>query len=409
VSSDIVPAHMKARPRTFTFAFFLLTIVMTMIAVQRLQGQTLKVLHAFTGDQDGGQPFAGLVFDQHGNLYGTTLSGYFGYGMVFRLRPSNGGLWIFQMLHTFRGGPNDGAGPSGGVTFGPNGTIYVLTYAGGSYNCGGSGCGTVYNVRPPQTACKTALCDWSGGVLYSFNGGSDGEGPSDKPLFDSAGNLYGTTSYGGTANDGTIFELTRTSNGWTESVIHSFSGPDGVGPDGLAWDAAGNLYGSAGAGGNLNGGTVYQLVPSGGGWTENTLYRFASLDVGLPGPVTLDPAGNIYGSTTNGQGTIWELSPSGGQWIYNLLESFSSSQLTIDAAGNLYGITWAGGSHQFGSIFRLTPSNGGWTFTDLYDFQDKDDGALPVGKLLLDSDGNIYGVASTGGAYGWGTVWEFTP
>ncbi len=150
-------------------------------------------------------------------------------------------------------------------------------------------------------------------------------------------------------------------------------------------------------------------MPTGGGWTENTLYKFASIDVGLPGPVTLDPAGNIYGATSNGQGTIWELSPSGGQWIYNLLEDFSSSQLTLDAAGNLYGITWAGGSHQFGSIFKLTPSNGGWIFTDLYDFQDKDDGALPVGKLLLDARGDIYGVASTGGAYGWGTVWEFTP
>jgi uncharacterized repeat protein (TIGR03803 family) len=103
------------------------------------------------------------------------------------------------------------------------------------------------------------------------------------------------------------------------------------------------------------------------------------------------------------------LSPSGGQWIYNLLENFGSSQLTVDAVGNLYGITWAGGSHQLGSIFKLTPSNGGWIFTDLYDFQDRDDGALPTGKLLLDRQGNIYGTASTGGAYGWGTVWELTP
>jgi uncharacterized repeat protein (TIGR03803 family) len=389
------------------FALVLALLCAALVTTPAL-AQTLQVLHAFTGDQDGGQPFAGLTFDQRGFLYGTTLSGYFGYGMVFEMKPSNG-QWLFQTLHTFRGGPNDGAGPAGGVTIGPNGTVYVLTYGGGNNPSCPDGCGTVYNVRPPQTACKTALCDWAGGILYAFQGGADGSSPSANPLFDSAGNLYGTTNRGGPSNYGTVFKLTHSGGTWAESIIYSFSGPDGVGPEGLAWDAAGNLYGSAEAGGNNNGGTVYQLVPSGGGWVENTLYKFASLDVGLPSPVTLDPAGNIYGSTSNGQGTIWELSPSGGQWIYSLLENFGSSQLTVDAVGNLYGITWAGGSHQLGSIFKLTPSNGGWIFTDLYDFQDRDDGALPTGKLLLDRQGNIYGTASTGGAYGWGTVWELTP
>jgi len=387
---------------------FALLFALVLASAQPVAAQTLNVLHAFTGDQDGGQPFAGLTFDQRGFLYGTTISGYFGYGMVFQLKPANGG-WLFQVLHTFRGGPNDGAGPSGPVTIGPNGTVYLSTYGGGDNPSCPGGCGTIYNVRPPQTACKTALCDWAGGIVYAFQGGNDGNGPNYTPVFDGAGNLYGTTNSGGPSNDGTVFKLTHSNGIWTESVIHAFTGPDGAGPEGLAWDATGNLYGSAVAGGTGNGGTVYQLAPSGDAWVESTLYKFASLYVGLPSPVTLDAAGNIYGSTTNGQGTIWELSPSGGQWIYSLLENFGSSPLALDAAGNLYGITWAGGGHNYGSIFELTPSNGGWIFTDLYDFQGTDDGFFPVGPVLLDGKGNIFGVASSGGAYGWGTVWEFTP
>ncbi len=384
----------------------LLTMALTLATVQTSQAQTLRVLHAFTGDQDGGQPFTGLTFDQRGNIYGTTNSGDFGYGMVFQMKPKNG-QWTFQVLHTFFGGPNDGAGPAGAVTIGPNGSAYVLTFGGGSPACG-NGCGTVYNVRPPRTACKTALCDWDGGILYGFQGGLDGDAPAGSALFDSAGNLYGVTDRGGSTNVGTVFELTHTSSGWAKSTIHSFIDQDGAGPTGLAWDAAGNLYGSCQAGGIENGGTVYQLAPSNGGWTENTLYKFASLDVGLPGPVTLDPAGNIYGSTSNGQGTIWELSPSAGQWNYKLLENFAASEFALDAAGNLYGFTW-GGSHQYGAVLKLTPSGNGWTVTDLYDFQGGSDGYFPVGKPLLDASGNIYGVASSGGQYGWGTVWELTP
>ena len=111
--------------------------------------------------------------------------------------------------------------------------------------------------------------------------------------------MYGTTCCGGPANDGTVFQLTHTSGGWTESVLHTFSGPDGVEPAGLALDAAGNLYGSAEAGGSDNNGTVYQLVPSGGGWSENLLYSFPNVSQSLPTPVILDPAGNIYGTTIN--------------------------------------------------------------------------------------------------------------
>lgn len=387
---------------------FLALVLIGGLGTQPAQTQTFRVLHAFTGNHDGGQPFAGLIFDQHGYLYGTTLEGgAYNLGVIFQMKPFHG-QWTVGVLHSFRGAQFDVQGPAGDLTIGPNGSFYLFTSFGGNGSCQG-GCGTVYNVRPPQNPCKTTTCEWATSILYSFQGHSDGAGPTDAPIFDSQGHLYGTTCCGGPANYGTVFQLTHTSSGWTESILHTFSGPDGVGPSGLALDAAGNLYGSTQAGGSDNNGTVYQLVPSGGGWSENLLYSFPDVNQSLPTPVILDPAGNIYGTTINEAGTIWQLARSGSQWQFGTLESSSANQLTMDAAGNLYAATWSGGSNHNGSIIKLTPSAGGWIYTDLYDFQDGDDGALPWGKLLIDSQGNLYGTASTGGAYGRGTVWELTP
>ncbi len=219
--------------------------------------------------------------------------------------------------------------------------------------------------------------------------------------------------------------LTPSNGSWTESVIHAFTGTsDGANPySSVIFDTAGNLYGTTFAGGAHGYGTVFQLTPSGAGWTENTLYSYqGSADGGAPfGGVVLDNAGNLYGATASGGsgsgGTVYKMTPSNGSWTYNLLYSFIGSaylpgaygSLTMDAAGNLYGTTAKDGAYGAGSVFKLTPSNGGWTETDLYDFPGGTAGAVPYGSVLIDASGNLYGTASAGGANGYGVIWEITP
>jgi uncharacterized repeat protein (TIGR03803 family) len=134
--------------------------------------------------------------------------------------------------------------------------------------------------------------------------------------------------------------------------------------------------------------------------------------------VIFDQAGNLYGTTSydgpDGAGTVFELSPSDGGWTLNVLHSFAGSEgpyggVTMDAAGNLYGTTFAGGAHLSGSVYKLTPSGSGWTFTDLYDFTGGNDGGYPYGTVAIDANGNLYGTASHNGALGYGTIWEIMP
>ena len=180
----------------------------------------------------------------------------------------------------------------------------------------------VYSLSPPATGCKTALCPWTETILYQFTGGSDGSNPGGNLTFDRAGNLYGTTPYGGAFGQGTVFKLTPSNGGWTESVLHSFTGgSDGEQPNGgVILDEAGNLYGTTWEGGGSGCwgpgcGTVFQLTPSGSGWKENILYSFQyGTDGGYPiGGLIFDPSGNLYGTTTSGGsgggGTVFELSP----------------------------------------------------------------------------------------------------
>lgn len=215
---------------------------------------------------------------------------------------------------------------------------------------------------------------WTETLLYSFQGGSDGEGPEGGLIFDASGNLYGSTAGGGSASCGTIFELSPSDGGWTETILHTFQCSDGAGPWGnLITDQSGNLYGVTTGGGANNGGVVYELSQP-GSWTYNLLYGSF--------PDNSAPAGT----------------------------------LAFDGAGNLYGTTRAGGAFGDGTAYKLTPSNGSWTETDLHDFQTTD-GVLPNGGLVVDSAGNLYGTAEAGGigfdgpcyAIGCGTVWEITP
>src|SRR5271165_5903763 len=194
---------------TSTLVMFVLAVVLT----QPAQTQTFKVLYNFTGGQDGASPEAGLTMDKAGNLYGTTYFGtYHGnndYGTVFKLT-LKGSSWLYNNLYSFTGG-SDGAYPEARVIFGPDGSFYGTTQNGGS----GSG-GTVFNLKPPLTPCKAAMCPWVETVIYSFSPGSGGYGPGLGDLvFDQTGNIYGTTTSGGTGNAGVVFRLTHSGGHWT--------------------------------------------------------------------------------------------------------------------------------------------------------------------------------------------------
>jgi len=385
------------------------------------QAQTITVLHSFTTGGDGSEPFAGVTMDRAGNLYGTTSSGANGnVGTVYKLTHRQGG-WTLNTIYTFDH-PNDGYYSAARVVFGPDGSLYGTTQGGGP-----GGAGVVYNLRPPATACKTVLCSWSYTNLYSFTGGSDGGQPYLGDLvFDSAGNIYGTTSAGGGQGCfgfgcGVVFKLSHSGGGWTETVLYTFSGnDDGANPfNGVTFDRAGNLYGTTTQNGRYGYGTVYELSPTGSGWTQSTLYNFTGgLDGGNPiGGVAIDAAGNLYGTTEDGGnapglgGTVWELTPSNGSWTFSVLQSLPTfyegpfATPTLDAAGNVYGTsTFGGGS---GLVFKLAPSGAGWNYTP-YDFNGNN-GDIPIGGVTLDSNGNLYGTTAEGGTHTWGTVWEITP
>ncbi len=415
----------KTAKLVFTMHFVLL-VILSPLALS----QTFSVIHTFASQGDGYQPYGGLTLDRAGNIYGTTTD-FTGPGSVFQMKRSNGG-WILNTLYTFNDS-NDGGIPYGGVVFGPDGTPYGTTreYGLGGGGCGDEGCGIVYNLRPPQTVCKSVRCDWTETVLYNFTGGADGGEPwYVDPVFDQAGNLYGTASQGGSADFGVVFKLTPSDGHWTDSTILNFTGDNGVFPtSGVIIDGAGNLYGSTFNGGSSGDGNVYQLAPSGSGWVATNLhvFQFGSDGAGPVSKLILDSSGNLYGTTlsggSGGGGTVYRLSPSGGSWTFDVVYGLPGQNnggpqgtLAIDATGNLYGATFADGAHGLGSVFKLTPANGGWTYTNLHDFTGGVDGASPIGGVAVDASGNLYGTTSLGGmtggncpTQGCGVVWEITP
>jgi uncharacterized repeat protein (TIGR03803 family) len=246
------------------------------VAATPAHAQTLTVLYNFGNGPVGSEPDSGLIVDHTGSLYGTTYDGGTqDYGTVYRLSRAGSG-WTVTPLYSFLGG-TDGAYPVADVAFGPNGTLYGTTSGGGN-----GGYGTVFNLRPPASVCKTVLCPWTETVLYRFTGGSDGGfgnfpyGYADVLVFDRAGNVYGTTPNGGAYGYGVVFKLTQSGGSWTESVLWSFTGgDDGANPlSGVIFDSAGNLYGTAESGGTHGEGVVYELSPSESGWTQSTLYSF---------------------------------------------------------------------------------------------------------------------------------------
>ena len=267
---------------------------------------------------------------------------------------------------------------------------------------GGAGAGTVFKLSPSGTET----------VLYSFTGGSDGAYPYAGLIADSAGNLYGTTFGGGASYAGTVFKLSPSG---TETVLHSFAWSDGALPyGGLIADSAGNLYGTTWNGGSGSCGTVFKLSPSG---TETVLYSFTcGIDGAYPyAGLIADGAGNLYGTTSGGgasyAGTAFKLSPSGTETV---LYSFTGGTdgghpyagLIADGGGNLYGTTGGGGALNAGTVFKLSPSG---TETVLYSFACSADGASPYAGLIADSAGNLYGTSLGGCAASNGTVFKVTP
>ena len=413
----------RAATAALTIAImFALTVLLT----QSAWAQTLIVLHNFTGGGDGANPDpdAGLTMDAAGNLYGTTAEGN---GTVFKLKRS-GSSWILNTLYTFQGG-SDGQWPRGRMAIAPDGTLYGTTWYGGG---SGYGYGTVFHLKPSPTAPKTALAPWGKTEIHAFTGNPDGEYPEGELTFDPSGSIYGTTYWGGNGV-GTVYELTPSGGGWTETVIYSppDNGTNGSFPwSGVVFDKSGNLYGVCIEGGPASGictyggcGTVYQLSPSGPVWTVRLLYAFTSYygaDGSFPTSVITDPAGNLYGTTSRSDegGTIFELTPGNGGWTFTTLHDIfvggnpspagPQDRLVMDAAGDLYGTTVQDGLSGYGNVFKLAPSSGGWTYTDLYDFTGGSEGGYPSG-VVMDAKGNLYGTTSVGGAYGNGVVFELTP
>jgi uncharacterized repeat protein (TIGR03803 family) len=414
-------ADVTTKAVAFVFAALLASVSNV---VPAMYAQTLTVLHTFVGS-DGSQPFAGLTMDGAGNFYGTTSAGGTGFGTVFKLSPA-GSRWSFRNLYSFRGG-HDGAQPQARVVLGPDGALY------GTTTVGGLGRGTVFRLRPSAASvCRSTQCPWTETVLYRFTGGSDGGFPYYGDLtFDSSGNIYGTTASGGRGctaygGCGVVFKLSRSRKSWKESVVYAFSGEssDGATPySGVIFDPTGKLYGTTALGGELYSGAIYKLTPKESAWKEKTLFSFGEADQGaIPYGGLIFAQGNLYGTTfsgggNNGSGTVFELQPSHGSWTYQVLAYVPSGPgdtPTMDNASNLYATT---GVETSGTVFKLTPGGDGWTYTDLFDFSGEHyaDGIIPVGGVVLDANGNIYGTTTEGGntdppcGEGCGVVWELTP
>jgi uncharacterized repeat protein (TIGR03803 family) len=363
------------------------------------KAQTFTVLHSFADATDGSEPQVGLYQNA---FYGTTFLGGHGLcncGTVFKISSSG-----FRVLHVFAG--SDGANPAPGLAMDASGNLYGTTSQGGS-----NGYGTVFKLAPATAQGG----NWTETVLYAFAGGTDGAHPYGGVILDAAGNIYGTTTRGGAFGHGAVFKLAA---GGTETVVYSFSGlPDGAYSYArLAFDAAGNIYGTTMEGGTFNQGTVFELNPSG---TEIVLHSFAGgTDGAYPNAgVILDASDNIYGTTDQGgdsssDGTVFKLSVGG---TYSVLYTFKGGKdgsgpaagLVLDPAGNLYGTTTEGGDSDYdGMVFKISP---GGKETQLYVFTGRLGGSYGYTGVVRDTAGNLYGTSTSAGQYGNGLAFKLTP
>jgi uncharacterized repeat protein (TIGR03803 family) len=411
--------HRRAGSGAAALAFVILIGGSAVAAAQE------SVLHSFGGGARN--PYAGLIADANGVLYGTTANGGFGagFGTVFALSPpaSGGTHWTETVLHRFGG--RDGLNPRAGLISDANGVLYGTTAIGGDDDNG-----TVFALAPPA-AGKTR---WTHRVLHHFRGARDGSFPEAGLIADANGVLYGTTANGGFgAGFGTVFALSPPASGetrWTHRVLYRFRGDrDGRGPvAGLIADANGVLYGTTVSGGFVPSGggfgTVFALSPPVSGetrWTHRVLYRFGFRgdgDGGFPyAGLIADANGVLYGTTASGgesnRGTVFALAPPAPgetRWTETVLYPFRGNRdgqfpyagLIADANGVLYGTTASGGDGDRGTIFALAPPAPGetrWRETVLHRFGRSHgrDGRNPYAGLIADANGVLYGTTVNGG------------
>ncbi|HXM19839.1 MAG TPA: choice-of-anchor tandem repeat GloVer-containing protein [Terriglobales bacterium] len=409
----------KQVPSAFLRIAVILAVALVLMPPALAQTK-FKVLYTFKGPPDAAAPYAGVIFDGNGNLYGTTAGGGtgkcgLGCGTVYELKRQSSGRWTEEVLHSFQ---NSDGGVFGGLVADPLGNMYGI--ADGAN-------GPLFELTPSGQVKLYALPD--GGSRWSL-------------FRDRAGNLFGLGAGG-------VFELTRSSQGWKQKVLYFFQcGGDGCDPVGsLIPDAKGNLYGATEFGGNFRPactsssggcGTVYEVTQEADGkWRENVLHRFAQFkddgQIPMAGPV-MDSQGNLYGTTIQGGsvrnnglclegcGIVYKLTPGlHGTWKESILYNFCHAKdctdgagggaLVFDRAGNLYGIS-AGGigpcNGGCGVVFKLSPgANGKWTHHVLHRFSGPDGGdPLP---LTMDNEGHLYGTTFWGGKYLYGVVYEITP
>ncbi len=400
----------------------LVIVAVTLILATGAWASSESLIYSFgSSSGDGDYPYAGLIADKSGNLYGTTYQGGSGYGTVFELTLSNG-TWTETLLHTFTGGTTDGEYPDGPLVFDKSGNLYGLTYQGGTY-----GYGTVFEL----TLSKGK---WTESLIHSFGGyPDDGSYPyySTGLIFDASGNLYGTTYQGGASNYGSVFQLKLAKGKWTESVLYSFTGVStGYNPiGGLVVGEGGYFYGTTYYGGApYNAGCVYSLFESRGIWVEHVILNITGdadgtyPDAGL----AIDAAGNLYGPTYEGGaanlGTVFKLTEAKNKtWSQTILYSFLGGEsdgeypyyapVTVDAKGNVYGTTYQGGSQSNeGTVWELKLTKGKYEESVLHAFEDNsgDDGYYPRAGLLI-FKGDLYGTTYAGGAHSAGTVFEVKP
>ena len=265
-----------------------------------------STLYNFGSNGDGANPYAGLIMDSAGDLYGTTnVGGYYGYGSVFELTPDSLGGYTESIIYSFTGG-SGGQNPRTNLTMDNVGDIYGTSYYGGGNNEG-----IVFELIPNGSGFVET-------TIYNFIGGADGANPSSALIMDASGDLFGAAFGGGSGGYGTVFELTANGNGgYTESTVYTFSGgSDGANPQdlaGMVLDTAGDLYGTTVNGGSNGYGTVFKLTPNGsGGYSESVVYSFGGgTDGENPVGLTMGSAGNLYGMTINGgssgDGTVFKI------------------------------------------------------------------------------------------------------
>jgi uncharacterized repeat protein (TIGR03803 family) len=433
------------------------------------QSAPYEVIHDFTGS-DGGYPWGNLIFDPSGNLYGETAEGarynstcsQDGCGTVFEMSKTSAGEWKRTVLYAFNG--SDGWDPSGGLVFDNAGNLYGVTIHGGLYDAG-----VLFELSPSSSAGSNEdpagdpSGVWTQTVLHNFGGAGDGATPWGKPVFDAAGNLYGTASQGGASGFGAVYELSPSLTGiWNETLLYSFTGArDGGGPSSsLIFDGAGNLYGTTSNGGhsithiceiNAGCGVVFELSPnSSGQWTETVLHNFNGNNGWYAGTPAFDPSGNLYGTTGNGGdlsgcagfgcGLVYRLSPNANSgWTETVLHVFHPGSegygdlggstpvgVTLDAAGNLYGTTFYGANYSSGCslglggcgvVFKLSPNaTEGWKERVLHTFTGGADGGNPQSGVTLDPHGNLFSTGVSGPSDsacltlgGCGVVFEIAP